>query len=260
MPQLSRITIFPIKSLDGCDVSQAAVSDSGCLAGDRRFAITGADGRIVNGKRCAGLHAIRARWEDAGRSVELSLAGNHSGRLDIEAETSTVAEWLSDALGQPCRLARDERQGFPDDTDAAGPTLISTATLREVAGWFGGLSEAGARRRFRANLEIDPAEPFWEDRLVADGRFSLGPVVWQATGVCQRCVVPTRDPDTGERTAGFAKRFSRFREESLPGWSPRSRFDHFFRLAINTRLVSRPAVAAATIGDELLLLGTGPAL
>ena len=47
--------------------------------------------------------------------------------------------------------------GFPDDRDAAGPTVISTESLVEVASWFG-LSLDEARNRFRMNLELSSDE------------------------------------------------------------------------------------------------------
>ena len=51
---------------------------------------------------------------------------------------------------------------------------------------------------------------------------------------CQRCPVPPRDPDTGEILAGFQKRFSDRRRETLPAWAEASRFDHFYRFTVNT--------------------------
>ena len=41
--------------------------------------------------------------------------------------------------------------GFPDDRDAAGPTIISTESLVEVASWFG-LTLNESCHRFRMNL------------------------------------------------------------------------------------------------------------
>jgi uncharacterized protein YcbX len=135
--------------------------------------------------------------------------------------------------------------------------LISTATLSEVAGWFDGMTLDDARLRFRANLEIDGVEPFWEDRLVADGdrevRFRIGQAELFGTNACQRCVVPTRDPRTGEPLREFARQFARHRQERLPAWAPAARFDHYYRLALNTR----PALAVQrelTVGDELTIL------
>lgn len=49
----------------------------------------------------------------------------------------------------------------------SGPTLISTAMIREVASWFDGIDSRGLRLRLRANLEIEGVPAFWEERLFA---------------------------------------------------------------------------------------------
>ena len=60
---LGRITIYPIKSLDGVDVESVAVLPNGALENDRRFALVDADGHYVNGKRTAAVHRIRAAYD-----------------------------------------------------------------------------------------------------------------------------------------------------------------------------------------------------
>ena len=108
-----------------------------------------------------------------------------------------------------------------------------------VSGWFAGLWLDEVRRRFRANLEIDGVEPFWEDRLVGPAGtevpFRIGSVRWLGVKACQRCVVPTRSSLTAEVTREFQKTFSTERGRTLPAWATRERFDHFYRLAVNTR-------------------------
>jgi uncharacterized protein YcbX len=118
--------------------------------------------------------------------------------------------------------------------------VVSTATLERVAEWTG-VTVDSVRRRFRANVEVGDTEPFWEDHLyAADGpvRFRVGDLQLLGTGPCNRCVVPLRDPDTGVETPGFRERLSEGRREELPDWAPGERFDHYFKLAVNTR---RPA-------------------
>ncbi len=153
------------------------------------------------------------------------------------------------------RLVENCETGFPDDLDAPGPTIVSTATLVAVAEWFPGLTVDEARRRFRANLEIDGVEPFWEDRLYGrDGepvRFRIGDVEFFGTNPCQRCVVPTRDSQTGDVLSDFQKQFATQRESTLPVWAERSRFNHFYRLAVNTRVVSSDGMLS--VGSELSL-------
>ena len=154
------------------------------------------------------------------------------------------------------------RAGFPDDTDSPGPTLVSRQTIVAVADWFG-LAADEVRGRFRANLEIDGDAPFCEDRLVADARhvvrFAIGDVVFEGVTPCQRCVVPTRNPLSAESIPHFARQFAARRQEQLPGWTVPERFDHFYRLAVNTRLSPTNSAASIRVGDEVRILEVVPA-
>jgi uncharacterized protein YcbX len=250
---LRRITIYPIKSLDGIEVDAAQVLASGALENDRRFVLVDADGKYVNGKRTAAIHAIRAAYDLAAMTVRF----NAEHEFSLLHDHSQIAKYLSNALGIACVLQENTTTGFPDDTDAPGPTLISTATLDAVAEWFPGLTHDEAARRFRANLEVDGVEPFWEDRLVGPAGttvpFQIGSVRWLGINPCQRCVVPTRDSHSGEPIAGFQKSFAQHRAAALPAWAPCDRFNHFYRLAVNTQLADGQSVGRLSIGDALTL-------
>lgn len=261
MPRLTRITIYPIKSFDGLELASAEILPGGALQHDRRWALVDAWGQFVNGKRCQTIHQIRAVFSEDCRQVTLRDA-DREATFFLNDEPAAIAAWCGAILGQKCRLVENAEVGFPDDCEAPGPTLISTATLEVVSAWFAGLSleETGlsleeTRRRFRANLEIDAGEPFWEDRLVGERtkirRFRIGDTVWQGRGVCERCVVPTRDSHSGAARPGFARQFSELREAALPDWSPVERFDHFYRVAITTGLDSIPGEPLLRVGDSV---------
>lgn len=259
MPKLTRITIYPIKSLDGLAVDTATPLPLGALPYDRRWAIEDTNGKFVNAKRSAQIHGVRAVFDLQAETVRLgrSLDGLTPG-LHLNDQRQEIEAWLSDALEQPVHLVENAESGFPDDTDRPGPTIVSTGTLRQVCQWFPEIDLEEARRRFRANLEIDAEEPFWEDRLVvAEDQpamsFRIGEVEFEGLGICARCVVPSRHSSNGETISGFAKRFSQLRNENLPDWSPRSRFDHFYRLCVNTRMVPATPSLQISIGDPLEL-------
>ena len=63
MPTLDRITLYPVKSLDGIEVAEARVLLSGGLENDRRWRLVDLDGRVVNAKRTAAFHPIRAEYD-----------------------------------------------------------------------------------------------------------------------------------------------------------------------------------------------------
>ena len=250
---LSRIVIFPVKSLDGMALEEARVLPSGAIENDRRFALVDAEGQFINGKRTPRIHLVRSQYDAASRSLALS-AGEAAQSFHVDADRPALEEWLSQFLGMSTRLVENAEAGFPDDTIFPGPTVISTATIEDVTGWYAGISPDETRRRFRANLEIEGTEPFWEDRLYSEEgfgvRFRIGEVLLEGTNPCQRCVVPTRSSQTGERYPEFASTFEVRRYESLPYWATRSRFDHFYRLAVNTRPVAG-RTGTIRVGDEV---------
>jgi len=257
MPELARITVYPVKSLDGCTVDSVTVGERGALTLDREYAIFDADGAYVNGKATAAVHRLDAAFDPATHDLTVGKPGadeRRTFRLRSERGRGDASEWLSAFFGEPVTVERDGRGGYPDDTEIHGPTVISTGTVRAVADWFD-LPPANVRRRFRANLELDAAEPFWEDRLFANHgevvRFTVGDVPLDGVNPCQRCVVPSRDPDTGEEIEGFRERFIEKREETLPEWTPSDRFDHPFRLMLNTDVPESAWGAALSVGNTV---------
>ncbi|MGG6237659.1 MOSC domain-containing protein [Nodosilinea sp. AN01ver1] len=242
-PYLARIDIFPVKSLDGVSVAEATVLGSGALAGDRTYALFDSQGHVINGKRNAVIHQLRSTFSKDGEWITLASAGNDSpSSFHLQQQRLELETWLADYFQQPITLQENCELGFPDDTQAVGPTVVSTASLQAVADWYD-ITLEESRRRFRTNLEIDGVPPFWEDQLFsADGspvQFTIGDVVLAGINPCQRCIVPTRDALTGEATPGFQKTFIQQRTAALPDWAPPQRFNHFYKLAVNTNIASQ---------------------
>ncbi|WP_440769166.1 MOSC domain-containing protein [Natronorubrum sp. DTA28] len=250
MVHLERIRVHPIKSLDAVSVAAGEIVDNGGLAWDRRYAIveqpseTGSTadsvGQYVNGKRERRVHDLEATFDLERETVTVSERGSdETNTFHLELDRDCFASWLSEYFGYPVEVVRDDEGGFPDDTDASGPTVIATGTLEAVASWYDDIAPDEMRRRLRPNLVFD-APAFWEDRLYdAPGTvvsFDIGSSTLQGVNPCQRCVVPTRDPETGEATEGFRETFVERREATLPEWASEAWFDHYFRLMTNTRV------------------------
>ena len=268
-PHLARITVYPVKSLDGVGRERVEFTPGGALEHDRTYALVDEEGRYVNGKRERAVHRLRSSFDVEARRLDLSAPDRESTTFDLSLDdenrprdAEALTEWLSAYFVSPVSLRHDTTSGFPDDTEASGPTLISTATIREVASWFETIDESGMRRRLRANLEIGGVPPFWEDHLFADRdsvvSFSIGGVELEGVNPCQRCVVPSRDPDTGEETAGFRERFIERREATMPPWSGGDWFDHSFRLMVNTR-ADDVGGQEVSVGDAITVGDTHPA-
>jgi uncharacterized protein len=307
MPTLDRITIYPVKSLDGLEVAECGVLTSGGLENDRRWRLVDMDGRVLNAKRSPVFHAIRAEYELDERLVTLwvdpaavkaaslpaadldrlrgmagSPGGQRSGGHAVRDSFHLVpgqggpCEWLSEVFGIGVLLQERADGGFPDDRDASGPTLVSTATLAEVARWFG-FDLAESRRRFRVNLEIGGCDAFWEDTLASPARpelqpsfldlppdlpidpyadlpppepreFSVGDAGFIATNVCRRCVVPTRDSRTGMVTEHFRDAFEARRSRGMRADVDAAAWGTLYRLGVNTKLHGHPVAIAVGSG------------
>ncbi len=258
VPYVSKLFIHPIKSLDRVSIENITVLRSGALKRDREFAIFDQSGHFVNGKRNDRVHALRSEFDIETNTVSLQVQGtNQKNLFHIEQDRQALEGWLGEYFGFPVEVKQNLDRGFPDDTVSPGPTIISTATLEAIASWYPGLDVEEVRLRFRTNIEISGVPAFWEDRLFAAPKetvnFQIGDVQLMGINPCQRCVVITRDSQTGKVYPNFQKTFVTQRRTTLPLWAERSRFNHFYRLAINTRLPVTEEGKIICIGDRLTI-------
>jgi uncharacterized protein YcbX len=260
-PRLANVRLHPVKALDPVSVNEACIGPNGGLDLDRVWALYSADGRWVNGKRTAAMHLIRAAYAPDISTVTLTVPGDRrripAMAFAFPGDTDGPGEWFSMYFEQAIHV-RYTREGFPDDGLAPGPTIVSTASLEAVCDWFPGMALAEARRRFRATLEIEGVSAFWEDQLFAESersvvRFKIGDVAFEGSNPCARCPVPSRDSHTGAADGAFQKRFSELRRAQLPPWAPAARFDHFYRLATNTRVPTAESGKLLRLGDPVSL-------
>ncbi len=259
-PYLAGIYLYPVKSLDRVAVTQATILESGALEHDREFALFDLQGKFVNGKRHAKVHLLRSSLDADFKTLSLQIQGTHQTAIfHLDRERTALEAWLSDYFGFPVKFVQNSLTGFPDDTNAPGPTAIGTGTIEEVTSWFPGLSVEEMRIRLRANLEIGGVPPFWEDQLFTQAgdcvRFQVGSVLFTGINPCQRCVVPTRDSMTGVAYPNFQKIFVAKRQTTLPSWVESARFNHFYRLSVNTSVPESEVGKVLHVGDEVKIIG-----
>jgi uncharacterized protein len=258
-PHVAKLSIYPIKSLDRVNCDRVTILESGALQGDRTWAIVDQSGNFVNGKRNSKIHSIRSNFDLTSNTISLQIQEtNNTETFNLLTEQSAICNWLEKYFGFPVELKQDVDMGFPDDIVSPGATIVSTATLEAIASWYPELNTEDIRRRFRANIEIAGVPAFWEDQLFTTAeqtvKFKIGEVQFMGVNPCQRCVVVTRDPQTGEPYPQFQKIFITQRKQNLSAWTERSRFNHFYRLAVNTKLSPTEAGKVINIVDKLHLL------
>jgi len=256
MPVVARLRVYPFKSFDGADVDAAPFVPLGGLRLDRAFAVVDERDEFVNAKREPLVHHVRVSYDPALTAATFTLPSGATFAFGFDEQPDGLAAFLSGYFGRRVSVRRDHEGGFPDDPAAPGPTIVSGDTLAAVASWFDGMTIHDVRLRLRANIEVDGVPAFWEDRLFGPAGeavpFRVGAVVLAGTNPCARCVVPSRDAISGEVYPAFSKRVAERRAATLPPWADRTRFDHYYRLCVNTRTIAA-GDRSIHVGDRVVL-------
>jgi len=222
-----RMSIAPVKSL-GLVHPDEVMLEQGGVAGNRRFWLRDETGRLFNGKRDGALQQIRPEWDEAKR--RLVLAFPDGARVDgvVELGDEVVTEmygypvpsrtvhgpWqdaISRFLGRPLELLWAE-DGAVDRTRRGGTvSLVSRASLERLR------AESGADRpvdgrRFRMLFEIDGVDAHEEDEWLGT-QVRIGEAMIVLNGDIGRCVVTSRDPDTGVVDLPTLDTLARYRRE-----------------------------------------------
>jgi uncharacterized protein YcbX len=204
------LSVTPIKGTRLHTVDHVVLDREGAR-GDRRYFLIDARDRMVNAKMLGELTAVVAAYSEDANRLEISFPDGHVVEGDLRTgeaiETRFYSEpavarlvvgpWsraISDYVGQPLRLVQAVGGGAVDRGQAGGVTLISTASLERLAD-VGGRDGIDARR-FRMLIEVDGLEAHAEDEWV--GRAArIGGATVRFAGHVGRCLITSRDPDTG---------------------------------------------------------------
>jgi MOSC domain-containing protein len=117
---------------------------------------------------------------------------------------------LQDDLGRPVELRRDE-QGILDLPRSLLVTL--DATLRSLGDELDGPIDL---RRFRPNLHLDLDAPAWAELRWEGAELAFaGGVRLRLLHPCERCAIPTRDPETQAKWPGLLKHLTARHRQSF---------------------------------------------
>jgi uncharacterized protein YcbX len=221
MRKLTQLWRYPVKSLAGEPCTGLPIQARGPLW-DRHWMLVAADGRFLTQRQLPAMALLRAVIDDTGLQLRspdgdsIMVARDATGEpLQVQVWGDSVAAlapdpladaWLSQRLGQPCRLVCqpddgvrpvDPHYGMPEDqvgfADGFPLLLISQASLDDLNHRLDCPVEM---RRFRPNLVVAGCEPYEEDRW---RRIRIGDLSFRVVKPCSRCPIPTIDPETGER-------------------------------------------------------------
>ncbi|HWD74031.1 MAG TPA: MOSC N-terminal beta barrel domain-containing protein [Solirubrobacteraceae bacterium] len=201
------LAVAPVKAMRLLQVQEVELDEHGA-AGDRRFYVVDARGRMVNGKNFAQLQTIVPDYDEGTRELRLafpdgSVVTGHVEhgepvRARFYRRTDEVPElrgpWsaaVSEFIGHPLRVVAAST-GVDRGHDGAA-SLISRASVRRLAEVAG--SDTVDVRRFRMLIEIEGVAAHEEDGWI-DRRVRVGEALVRMCGNIGRCLITSRDPDS----------------------------------------------------------------
>jgi MOSC domain-containing protein len=206
-----RISVAPVKSL-GLVHPDEVMLEQGGVVGDRRFWLRDEQGALYGGKRDGTMMRIRPEWDEATRRLALTFPDGVrvEGVVDLgepvgaqlyrlpRPSRQVIGPWqeaISRFVGRPLELLWAE-DGAVDRSPGGGTvSLVSRASLERLREEAGAVEHVDGRR-FRMLFEIDGVGAHEEDAWIG-ARVRLGEATVVFNGEIGRCVVTSRDPDSG---------------------------------------------------------------
>jgi uncharacterized protein len=248
--RIAQLFIHPIKSCAGIAVDEAALIDTG-FEYDREWMVVGRDGgEFVSQRELPRMALIRPTLRAS--DLVLRAPGMLALHLQLDAVEGDcrvriwndevdafdmgdlAAQWFSDFLGRPLRLARfdpdarrlasaqwtgaiEARTAFSD----AFPLLVtSTASLEELNRRLAANGHgAVTMQRLRPNIVLDGVvdahgEDFIDTLTIESPD---GPLVIRLVKPCGRCTIPDVDPASAEQGHAVADTLNAYRAEPRIG-------------------------------------------
>jgi hypothetical protein len=242
--RLAALAIHPVKSCGALALDHAELVDTG-LDLDRTWMVVDAHGDMLTQRELPRMALIRPSL----RGGELVLRAPGMLALHLKLDTveaptrvqvwddlvkawdmgALAAQWFSDFLGRPLRLARFDPDverlssarwtgslKAPNTFTDGYPLLVANAA--SLADLNTRLAAAGhapvAMDRFRPNLVLEGLEPWDEDHLhEIDIDTGAGIATLRLVKPCVRCSIPDVDPATAETGTAVAQTLAGFRAD-----------------------------------------------
>ena len=235
LPKLSKIFIYPIKSLGGISVS-SAIAESRGLKYDRRYLLVNEDGVFLTQRKFPQMTLLKLSFANDGFKVLNTMDNSHT-IIPLESDSvETIAvtvwddvcnasrvskdldNWFSRAIGKQCSLVympdnekrMVERKYINEEhivsfADAYPYLLIGQSSLDDLNTR---LETRLPINRFRPNFVFAGGNPYEEDKWKD---FRIGNVEFTAIKPCARCVITAINQETAERGSEPLKTLSEYR-------------------------------------------------
>jgi uncharacterized protein YcbX len=220
---VSQLAIAPVKGMRLQRSTAVQLGHHG-VSGDREFFIVDAEGKLLTTARNPSLLRIEPSWEPARNLLALRFPDGsvvqdapgpggaavirlYNGRkIPGRVIPGPLSAALSGYLGRPAHLVkRDAGHLGCDDRPV---TLMSEASLHALAAEFNGA--APDPRRFRMTITVTGTAP-WAEHIWSGQQVSIGDITLRVLAPVPRCVVTTRNPESGATDARILHALAKLR-------------------------------------------------
>jgi len=214
---VAALAIAPVKGMRLVAVEDVDLRATG-PAGDRAFHLRGPDGKGALTTRHPKLVQISPAWDPDAQELALTFPDGTRVAAPVEhGDAVTTAFYdgrpvpgrivegpfaaaITEHIGAPVDLVA--RDGDTVGADDFPVSLMSRASLAALGAALGDPGVDG--RRFRMTITIDGVDA-WAEHGWAERDVAVGDAVLRVAEPVPRCVVTTRDPDSGRRDAPVLK-------------------------------------------------------
>lgn len=244
MLQVSRLFIYPVKSLGGISVNSALLAERG-FQYDRRWMLIDAQDQFMTQREYPQMALMQTNITDEGISlfhmdnihervvipfytysqdkIMVQVWDDHCEAVFVSKE---IDRWISARLQVACRLVF-----MPDDSirkvdtryavheknitsfsDGYPLLLVSQSSLDDLNSR---LAKPLSMNRFRPNLVISGANPYEEDEMED---FVIRGIHFYGVKLCARCAITTQNQDSLERGKEPLKTLATYRQKDGKVW------------------------------------------
>jgi uncharacterized protein len=220
---VSQLAIAPVKGMQLQCTSEVQLGRHGVI-GDREFLVVGGNGELLLTGRTPALLQIEPAWDRVRNVLTLGFPDGDvvQDRPEPGAPATTrmydgreIPGWiipgplgaaLSGYLGQPVHLFKRAPEHIGNDDQPV--TLMSQASLQALAPQLNGT--APDPRRFRMTITITGTDA-WAEHTWCGQKAAIGEVIVRVIAPVPRCVVTTRNPESGATDARVLHALARLR-------------------------------------------------
>jgi uncharacterized protein YcbX len=221
---VSQLAIAPVKGMALLHPAEIRLERFG-VTENRRFHLVDADGRRYGQLRDGALAQIVPDYDSEAERLTLRFPDGRVVGGDIVLGDAVVTDFygrdvpgrvvegpwsepVSRFVGRPVRLVRPDEPGAGVDRDLGPVTMLSDASVAELARRAG--RDSVDDRRFRMLISVAGCEPHEEDTWLGR-RVAVGEAVVRLHEPVARCAITTQNPDTGVRDFDSLREIKRYR-------------------------------------------------